>query len=307
VSANFPIHALGTSCRIDVLGGAVFSSSRLLQAAAVEFALYPARKFSDRLFSLIFPDQCRLCAEPLQEMSRVPVCRPCLAKSEPLAADYFCIQCRAPFRNQFPLDDEGRCALCRLGVRGFDAAYSFGFYEDELRQLIHLFKYARVRTLSKPLGRLLALALPRDSAFDAIVPMPLHWRKRWQRGFNQAALLAREISRRTHIPVHNALWRARNTAAQAGLTNAKRRKNVSGAFRAKKSAALGNKSILLIDDVMTTGATAAACARALKMAGAAQVTLLTLARADRRIGFDALNLGSHSSWSPEDAQPRSIA
>jgi len=236
------------------------------------------------------------------------VCRACLAKPVPLAADYFCIQCRAPFRNQFPLDEEGRCALCRLGVRGFDAAYSFGFYEDELRQLIHLFKYARVRTLSKPLGRLLALALPRDSAFDAIVPMPLHWRKRWHRGFNQAALLAHEISKRTHVPVANALRRVRHTTAQAGLTNAKRRKNVSGAFRAKKGAPLEGKRILLVDDVMTTGATAAACARALKMAGAAQVTLMTLARADRRIGFDALNLGSHSSWSSsEDAQPRSIA
>jgi len=239
-------------------------------------------------------------------MSRIPVCRACLAKPEPLAADYFCIQCRAPFRNQFPLDEAGRCALCRLGVRGFDAAYSFGFYEDELRQLIHLFKYARVQTLSAPLGRLLAMAFPRDSSFDAIVPMPLHWRKRWQRGFNQSALLAREISRRTHIPVENALRRARHTAAQAGLTNAKRRKNVSGAFRVRKGARLGSRRILLIDDVMTTGATAAACARALKMAGASQVTLLTLARADRRIGFDALNLGSNSSWSSEHAQSRSI-
>jgi len=173
--------------------------------------------------------------------------------------------------------------------------------------LIHLFKYGRVQTLSKPLGRLLGQALPRDSAYDAIVPMPLHWRKRWQRGFNQAALLAREISKRTHIPVENALRRVRNTAAQAGLTNAKRRKNVSGAFRAKKNAKLAGKRVLLIDDVMTTGATAATCARALKLAGAAEVTLLTLARADRRIGFDALVLGSNSSWGSEDAQPRSIA
>lgn len=237
----------------------------------------------------------------------MPVCRACLAGPKPLDAEFYCIQCRAPFRNRFPLDDEGRCSLCRLGVRGIDACYSFGFYEAELRGLIHLFKYARVRTLSKPLAKFLALALPREPCFDAIVPMPLYWRKRWRRGFNQATLLAREISRSTHIPVEHALRRTRDTAAQAGLTNAQRRKNVSGAFHAKERAALGNKRILLIDDVLTTGATAAACARALKLAGARDVTLLTLARADRRIGFDALNLDSISAWSFENAQPGSIA
>ena len=205
------------------------------------------------------------------------------------------MQCRAPFRSRFPLDEEGRCALCRRGLRGFDGAYSFGFYEEELRELIHLFKYGRVQTLAKPLGQLLAAALPREQSFDLIVPMPLHWRKRWQRGFNQSALLAGEISRRTHVPVRSALRRVKNTAAQAGLTNAKRRLNVSGAFRAKNNTVLSGKKILLIDDVLTTGATAASCARALKAAGAAEVTLLTLARADRRIDFDLLTRDSDPS------------
>jgi competence protein ComFC len=205
------------------------------------------------------------------------------------------VQCRAPFRNRFPLDEQGRCALCRRGLRGFDAAYSFGFYEDELRELIHLFKYGRVQTLVKPLGRLLASALPRERSFDVVVPMPLYWRKRWQRGFNQAALLSREVSRRTHVPVANALRRVKNTAAQAGLTNAKRRLNVSGAFLAKSRSALRGKRVLLIDDVLTTGATAASCARALKAAGAAEVTLLTLARADRRLDLDLLTRDSNPS------------
>src|SRR6202022_1290116 len=118
------------------------------------------------------------------------------------------------------------------------------------------------------LGRLLSRALPREQSFDVIVPMPLHWRKRWQRGFNQAELLAREIGSRTHTPVRNTLRRIRNTASQAGLTSAKRRENVSGAFQARKRIALNDKRVLLIDDVMTTGATAASCARALKRAGA---------------------------------------
>ena len=236
----------------------------------------------------------------------MPVCPECLAKPAALSAEYFCVQCRAPFLTRFPLDEQGRCALCRRGVRGFDAAYSFGFYEDALRELIHLFKYGRVQTLASPLGRLLAQALPLDQSFDVIVPMPLHWRKRWQRGFNQSELLAREIGRRTHLPVRMALRRVHYTQAQAGLTNAKRRENVSGAFRARKSS-LGGQRILLIDDVMTTGATAASSARALKRAGAKHVTLLTLARADRRLGFDLPIRDLNFSRSTDDAQPRSIA
>jgi len=286
-----------TSC----FGGVVFSSSRLIKAASLDFAPVLVRNLSANIFSLIFPDECRLCAQPLKGMSRIPVCPACLGKPSALSAEYFCVQCRSPFLTRFPLDEGGRCGLCRRGVRGFDAAYSFGFYEDALRELIHLFKYGRVQTLASPLGRLLARALPLEQTFDVIVPMPLHWRKRWQRGFNQSELLAREIGRRTHLPVTKALRRVRYTNAQAGLTNAKRRENVSGAFRAKKTASLDGQWVLLVDDVMTTGATAASGARALKLAGAKHVTLLTLARADRRYGFDLPIRDLNFSGSAEDA------
>ncbi|HXA65093.1 MAG TPA: ComF family protein, partial [Bryobacteraceae bacterium] len=144
--------------------------------------------------------------------------------------------------------------------------------------------------------------LPRDQEFDVIVPMPLHWRKRWQRGFNQSALLASEIGRRTNIPLRNVLRRIRPTATQAGLTNAKRRQNVSGAFHSRPRPSLHGQRVLLVDDVMTTGATAASCARALKMAGAKRVTLLTLARVDRRMRFDQPISDSNFSGSTEDAQ-----
>jgi ComF family protein len=165
-------------------------------------------------------------------------------------------------------------------LRGFDAAYSFGAYEGVLRQLIHLYKYGRVRTLSQPLSGLLLQALPRDEVFDATVPVPLYWRRRWQRGFNQAELLARGLARHTGIPVVKALGRVRPTPTQAGLSNSARRQNVAKAFRSRS---VPGKRILLIDDVMTTGATAAACAAALKLAGARRVALLTLARVDRRM------------------------
>jgi ComF family protein len=157
-----------------------------------------------------------------------------------------------------------------------------------LRKLIHLFKYAGMRPLARPLADFLSLALPRDERFDVIVAVPLHWRKQWRRKFNQSELLARAISRRTAIPVCKALKRVRPTSAQAGLSNAARRRNVAAAFQCRLPAAVRGKRILLIDDVMTTGATAAACALALKRAGAVRVALLTVARVDRRLhSFDA--------------------
>jgi len=223
-----------------------------------------------------------VCGRPLHDVSRIPVCPACLCEPAPLDAEFFCVSCRTPFQNRFPLDEEGRCALCRGGLRGFDAAYSFGFYDGVLRQLIHLYKYGKVRTLAGPLGDFLLRALPRDESFDCVAPVPLHWRKRWQRGFNQADLLSRRIASRTGIPVSRLLRRLRSTASQASLSNTGRRRNVASAFACRWPDRAAGRKILLIDDVMTTGSTGAACALALKRAGAARVALLTVARADRR-------------------------
>ena len=221
--------------------------------------------------------------------TRVPVCADCLSSPAPIAAEYFCVTCRTPFQNRFPLDEHGVCRLCRSGARGFDAAYCFGAYEGTLRQLIHLFKYKRMKPLAKELSAQLARALPRDQRFDIVVPMPLHWRRHWQRGFNQSELLARATARRSGIRMVNAVRRTRATATQAGLSNAKRRENVTGAFRVKNRRLVEGRRILLIDDVMTTGATASACALAMKRAGAKSVSLLALARVDRRMAEPAVS------------------
>jgi ComF family protein len=216
-----------------------------------------------------------------------------------MQAEYFCIACKTPFLNRAPLDEQGRCTLCRLGLQGFDAVYTYGSYEGALRELIHLFKYSGVRPLARRFGDLLARALPGEAGFDVIVPMPLHWSRRWQRGFNQSALLAREVARRRNVPLTDVVRRKKRTASQAGLTNSKRRLNVQGAFevRPRRHASLAGKHVLLVDDVLTTGATASACARALKRAGAARVTLLALARTDRRAALDLSTLrteGAHA-------------
>jgi ComF family protein len=184
--------------------------------------------------------------------------------------------------NRYPLGEDGRCALCRLGASRFDEAWCFGAYDGTLRELIHLFKYDRIRTLAGPLGARLAAAVPMERCFDVVVPTPLHWLRRWRRGFNQSDLLARELARRLRIPVRAALRRRRVTRAQAGLTYARRRANVSGAFTVRRPEWVAGKRVLLVDDVMTTGATANACAAALKQAGAARVTFVAVARVDRR-------------------------
>jgi ComF family protein len=234
------------------------------------------------MFNLVFPEDCQVCGEPLPNLSRIPVCPTCLKAPKPFLAEHFCVDCKAPFLNRSPLDENGRCALCRSGLTGFDAVFSYGEYEGPLRKLIHVFKYGGVTPLGPALGRMMNNALPRDQRFDVIVPMPLHWSKRLHRGFNQAELLAKFVSRRTGVPLAGALRRRKGTEAQAGLTRAQRRTNVAGAFEVSKRDKIEGRHVLLIDDVLTTGATASACSAVLKRAGAKRVTVLTLARADRR-------------------------
>lgn len=211
----------------------------------------------------------------------MPVCGKCLHSPEPLIAEFFCKTCHAPFINRFPLDENGNCMLCRLGLNGFDSVYAFGSYEGNLRELIHLLKYNGMTPLSVPLGEMLRSVVPPEQRFDCVVAVPMHWRRRWSRGFNQSELLARQIAKRWNIPLRPLLRRRKATSPQVRLSNAKRRANLAGAF-AFRGKLPANARVLLVDDVVTTGATAAACARVLKRAGAAHVALATVARTDRR-------------------------
>jgi ComF family protein len=171
--------------------------------------------------------------------------------------------------------------VCRAERNGPDEVFAYGVFEEPLRELVHLFKYGGVTALARPLGRLLRLAVPRDRGFDLIVPTPLHWRRRWTRGYNQAMLLARELAPALGLKPVNALRRTRATSTQAGLSRTARRANVAGAFVVRDPSRIHGRRVLLVDDVMTTGATLRACAAALKRAGARSVSIAVLARAGR--------------------------
>ncbi|HEY2857641.1 MAG TPA: ComF family protein [Terracidiphilus sp.] len=256
--------------------------------------IFALRNVPQFLFNLVLPDDCRLCAQPLVNVSRIPVCKSCLSLPQPLQAEFFCQTCRTPFLSSYPLDHNGQCAVCRENAVNFDFAYSFGSYEGPLRKLIQLFKYGKIESLAGPLSALLLRAVPRDQNFDVIAAMPMHWRKQWERGFNQAELLAQPVARRYGLKLATNLRRKRYTVSQAGLSEAGRRQNLKGSFAVGRPEQIAGKRVLLIDDVFTTGATLRAATAALKSAGVAKVSALTLARVDGRAPA-AMNLDTDFS------------
>ena len=244
------------------------------------------RSTLSQLASVLLAARCRLCDELLISLSRQPICEACLGRVRPLESLAWCRQCQKPLslaaRETSP---DSLCGVCRAGETKADLLRSFGTYDDELRDLIALLKYERVRTLARPLAGWLALAMeqyPELKEAEVIVPVPLHRRRKRARGFNQAELLARELSRWMGLPMKRlGLQRVKDTASQTGLTVRQRAENVRGAFSVTKK--LDKRRILLIDDVSTTGATLNACAAVLKKAGAESVYGLTVARVVQEI------------------------
>jgi ComF family protein len=175
------------------------------------------------------------------------------------------------------------CRYCATGAYAFERLRSYGEYDGPLGELIRVFKYRGVLALKDFLATCMARTAREEfelGEIQAIVPVPLHRSRERERGFNQSAVLARVLGRQLGLPVREALLlRHRKTRPQTGLTFAQRRQNVRGAFSVRPGVAIDNLRILLVDDVYTTGATAHACAKALRRAGARSVVVLTIARA----------------------------
>jgi len=241
---------------------------------------------ADSLFTVVFPANCRFCQEPLVHASRLPVCGECLGSIREIDGA-LCSVCgeRVP---ESALAFDHRCGLCRRIELPFVRAVAYSSYDGNLRELLHLLKYDRVRTAAPVLAGMLAIAI-RGLGLEVtdgpllVIPVPLFAGKRRERGFNQAQTLA-EIALRSFGPNSRVelrpalLRRVRATQSQIGLTRHQRRVNLRGAFAVAAPEEVRGRKVLLVDDVMTTGTTAAECARVLRRAGASAVWVATVAR-----------------------------
>ncbi len=198
-------------------------------------------------------------------------------------SDPICDACGLPF--EYDIGADALCGECLQHHPPYNKARAAITYNEHSRRLITRFKYADQTHLAKIYGQWLASAGKDLLAHsDIIIPVPLHYFRFISRRYNQSALLAHALAKRTqiqHLP--NAIKRKRHTKQQTGLTRKQRAANVKNAFvvRPRYAALIKNKNILLIDDVLTTGATLTQCTKALIKAGAAQVNVLTLARTAR--------------------------
>jgi len=194
------------------------------------------------------------------------------------------------FAGQFPV--EGLlCSPCRMAPPEFEKAVAYAVYEDELREMVHLLKYERMRAVAKPLGRMLARAIEMlevEAGRDLlVVAVPLFPSKERERGYNQAVLMAdaalAELKKSRPEwrlqAAHGVIRRVKDTRSQFELTPKGRRRNLQGAFRVEDGSMLVGREVLLVDDIYTTGATARACSLVLRQAGAAEVWVATASRA----------------------------
>lgn len=242
----------------------------------------------DNFASVLFPADCRVCGDPLCGFSRIPVCDSCW-KNLPLQSGSLCPCCGESLGI---VEDEALCRRCRLAAPAFEKAVAHGLYSGIMRSLLHLLKYDGIRPVAERFGNHIALQLAALSNLPVsmvVVPVPLFAARQWQRGFNQAELLARATVRamRNQRPewegrlAGRVLRRQRATESQAGLSLSERRRNLRGAFFVSEPDTVKGRDVLLIDDIYTTGATARACAQVLRKAGAASVWVATAARAQR--------------------------
>lgn len=227
------------------------------------------------LLDLILPPRCPGCREIVAVDGRF--CSDCWAGLRFITAPQ-CVCCGVPFDH-----DRGsgtRCGACLLAPPPYASARAALSYEGPARTVLLGFKHGDRQHLARVMvPQLLRVGLPVLGPGALLVPVPLHWTRLWSRGFNQAALLAVRLARQsgTRLAV-DALVRVRRTALSRGLGRRGRATNVRGAFRVAHRDQVRGRNIVLVDDVITTGATVAACARMLMRAGAARVDVLTWAR-----------------------------
>jgi competence protein ComFC len=255
---------------------------RLTAASGGTFSrLHAAGRLGARLAELlIFPTDCRLCGNLLDEPGERVLCRACLAGLKPWRGPV-CPSCGRPggAENEAPHP----CGACRTEAPPFSRHRSAGEYGGTLKEALLLFKFRKYRPLAKPLAAFIVAALPEGAEIwkeGLFIPVPLHRKRRRERGFNQAEELAGELGRLTGRPVERrALRRFVDIPPQTTKGKAERKANVRGAFRVARPERVRGRVVVLVDDVFTTGSTLGECARELRRAGASDVRAVTVARA----------------------------
>jgi len=228
---------------------------------------------------ILFPPRCHACKAFIPDAGATHLCADCLEACT-LICSPLCKTCGVPF---LTVGDDHLCGVCITEPPRFTAARAAALFDGPVRDLIHRLKYNGRVQLCRPLGLLTGQQLGAFAdavSADLVIPVPLHVKRLRQRGFNQAVLLGEIIARQWRLPLSRAnLQRIRWTEPQVNLSAAERVANVRGAFAVSEPALLKGKRIILVDDVFTTGSTVAECARVLFKAGAAEVSVVTIARA----------------------------
>ncbi len=269
----------------------VFSGKRNRWLVAARLAFSPVADLANTLF----PSDCRLCGSPLLLLSRAPVCETCRSRVTPLPTESLCSRCgdvlgseSARFAAALGVTD---CTTCRLAPPEFVRALAFTAYDHTARELLHLLKFQGVSAVASSLmgesmARVMRAAAGDVSSSALVIPVPLFMARERSRGFNQAQLLAeagvarlRKLDPEWPLELRSDLLRrVRDTRSSFAMAPHTRRENLRGAFRVVHAEALRGRDVLLVDDILTTGATARECARVLLRAGAASVRVATYAR-----------------------------
>lgn len=236
----------------------------------------------------VFPRRCGHCEEFIQE--RDWLCLGCRKQLDELVGKPFCDRCAAPLAME-----NAPCPFCQgKGLFPLGSVARLGVFDEPLRKLIHQLKYKKLHAMADRLGEELSKKNPVKiivQECDVVIPVPLHWRRHWARGFNQSDLLAAALGRGFGKKTRGVIKRIRNTPTQTLMTSQEdRRQNVKGAFRLSSNPRmLAGKRIVLVDDVMTTGATIQEAARVLMEGAPARIDVVVLAAADpKNRGFSRI-------------------
>ena len=226
----------------------------------------------DDVLDFIFPQHCIICKKYLSRKEQ-NVCQICWDNLVRLPFP-FCVECRSL------VEKDSHCRQCQ-NESDLDLVYSLGAFDDSYQNLIYAFKYDQLTNLGKRLGTALGEQIKEDKRFtglDFLIPVPLHPSRKRKRGFNQSEILTDEISQKIGLPaLKDVLRKKKRTKDQTNLNAMQREENVRGAFEIKNKDMVLNKNIVLVDDVITTGATLKECARTLAQAGASRILGLTVA------------------------------